>query len=386
MSAEFDPNGFCSIDDLHHSTVTTPRCTGCGKKNPSFVADEAVARSMSENIKCERHTPDPGRKKFTSIPLNATIVQLPDTSDTSGTFIPKNPSDIRRNIGETGRQESIEKNPNKRATPTHTAAEILRVVVTAVRWYEEDNDRPAQWKQQPRKLSPYDYYLNVRANMLLAVAVAVQNKPATNVAHVLLGFLYDKYKRQQNRGFMCPTEPNSDIPIAGRWILAQSFSLKGGPVELDVEDEDNIFEDTKAFLDCWFNEGRRPNSPYTVWLFFKPDLSSEPLLFGEFDAKNLPIAPRKSVQVKPEPTSNRKTKMEKDAAVKKEPKVRAFPPFPSNLTVFQNPHKRTASKMDSSKNKFDSIAAEIVAEATTSGRVSSPEFVLNLETILKRER
>ena len=114
--------------------------------------------------------------------------------------------------------------------------------------------------------------LNVRANTLLAVAVAVQNKPGTNVAHALLGFLYDKYKRQQNREFMCPTEPNSDIPITGRWILAQSFSLKGGPVELDVEDEDTMFEDTKAFLDCWYSEGRRPNSPYNVWLFFTPKI------------------------------------------------------------------------------------------------------------------
>jgi hypothetical protein len=42
--------------------------------------------------------------------------------------------------------------------------------------------------------------------------------------------------------------------------------------------------------------------------------------------------------------------------------------------------------MDHSKNKFDSIAAEIVAEATMSGRVSSPKVVLSLKIILKYER
>lgn len=42
--------------------------------------------------------------------------------------------------------------------------------------------------------------------------------------------------------------------------------------------------------------------------------------------------------------------------------------------------------MDNSKNKFDSIAADIVAEVIMSGRVSRPELILHLEIILKRER
>jgi hypothetical protein len=42
--------------------------------------------------------------------------------------------------------------------------------------------------------------------------------------------------------------------------------------------------------------------------------------------------------------------------------------------------------MDYFKNKFDLIAAKIIAEVIISGRISSPELVLSLKIILKYKR
>jgi hypothetical protein len=61
MSAEFNPNSFYLINDLYYSIVTTPRYTGYGKKNLSFITDEAVARLISGDIKRKRYIPDSRR-------------------------------------------------------------------------------------------------------------------------------------------------------------------------------------------------------------------------------------------------------------------------------------------------------------------------------------
>ena len=131
MGSHWKPGSFCpnqTDPTVNHGDLDSAVCEGCGKLNPQ----------PSENRRSQRpfHVP-PGREviEITSSPPRTYSTPPPPRPAPT---IPVKLEDskqpyIRRGIGEEGRKASIEKHPNKKATPLYTPEERLKITVCAVR-------------------------------------------------------------------------------------------------------------------------------------------------------------------------------------------------------------------------------------------------------------
>jgi hypothetical protein len=166
MAGYFDAGNYCkqAKTRIHHSTISIFdfRCEHCGDLNPNW--DSATQNNQStEDIvydtRPRSQPPDPNRDRFTSIPENATVLNLadsphpikpdPETTQPPPRAIslpgPQRPY-IRQGIGEEGRQESIVKESSKKKSTNYKETEKYKLVVYPCRQFEVGDHRESIWR------------------------------------------------------------------------------------------------------------------------------------------------------------------------------------------------------------------------------------------------